>query len=95
MRPDDREKKSQEVGDQRALQTEFEPWPGGSVGYSIVLMCQGCRFSSWLEHMQEAINEGMDKLEQQINVSLSQINFFKKEPEFEPRNSGSHNSLCS
>ena len=34
-----------------------EPWLGGSVGQSIILICQGFRFNPWSGHMQDSTNE--------------------------------------
>ena len=46
------------------------PWQGGQVGWSIVLMHQGCRFGPWSGHIQESTNEGMDKWNKLMFLSL-------------------------
>ena len=37
------------------------PWPDSSVGYSIILMHQSCRFNPWSGHLEESTNECISK----------------------------------
>ena len=39
------------------LKRLFSPWLGRLVGYSVVLVSQGCGFDLQLGHMQEATND--------------------------------------
>ena len=46
-----------EIREKVEYENELEPWPGGSVGWSIVPICQGGRFDSQEEHIQESASQ--------------------------------------
>ena len=41
----------------RVFQKKVLPWPSRLVGYSIVLICQGCGYDPWSGHIQELTNK--------------------------------------
>lgn len=45
----------------RSKSESFWPWPGCSVGKSIIPICQGYRFDFWSEHTWKATNEFINK----------------------------------
>ena len=64
----------------------MRPWPGSSVGWSVIPICQGRGFDPQSRHILDSTNECTNKVKQWIDVSLSlppslkSINkiFFKK-----------------
>ena len=38
-----------------------QPWPDSSLGYSMRLLSQDCRFDPWSKHVQEPMNECLDE----------------------------------
>ena len=62
-------------------QENYRPWPGSSVGWSFLPICQGCRFDPQSGHMQESTNVSMGGWSNKwmlASLSLKSINFFKK-----------------
>ena len=57
---------------QADLKIDLWPWLGGSVGWSIVPVCQSCRFDPQSGHIQEMTNECIDKWNNK-SVSLKSI----------------------
>ena len=50
-------------------------WQGSSVGFTTILLCQGCGFDPWSEHMQESTNESINKWNNKpLSLSLKSIN---------------------
>ena len=57
------------------------PWPGSSVRWSIIPLCQGCGFDLWPGHIQEAMNECISKWHNKsivFSLSLSLKSVVKK-----------------
>ena len=61
----------------RIFKDEAVPWRGTSVGYSVILICEGCGFDAQSGHVQEptktCINKGNSKL---MFLSLTLSAFF-------------------
>ena len=47
------------------------PWPGSSVGWSIIPICQSCGFDPQSGHIQETTSEGMNKWDNNRHFFLS------------------------